>query len=76
MNTNLNCRLGCPDIENLQHILHCQYLLSNISENIKISVDKVKFEYIFRNIIQQKKIAQGYIDLLHLREEIMESEVC
>ena len=70
MHPDIQCSLGCPEIETQKHILECKPLLdkSNSSQVVKT----VEYSDIFGNVNRQKLAVVVYAELLKIREELIQ----
>ena len=65
---NLNCSLGCDEIESQEHIINCDKIGSNLNNN------EVVYQDIFSNDIQKlKNIAKKLSSALEAKNKIIEA---
>ena len=69
---NLECSIvGCSDIEDQQHLLQCKPLLQEIP---KKSYENISYHDDFSNVKKQKQITNLYINLLDIRNNLLEEQ--
>ena len=66
----LECSLGCPEVEDQQHILKCKPLIDVLKDNST----NISYDDIFSTVKKQKLVTQRYISLLDLRSQLLENQ--
>ena len=66
----LECSLGCPEIENQQHILACKPLLSELKD----TQSNISYNDIFSNTKKQNAAVKHYVRLLVIRNELLQED--
>ena len=66
----LECSLGCPEVEDQQHILKCKPLIDELKD---ISTN-VSYNDIFSTVRKQKQVTQRFISLLDIRSQLLENQ--
>ena len=65
------CPLGCGETDTLKNVLSCSVLRNNFQSE-SVTMHEVKFDDIFSpDITKQKQITQLYIQLMDIREKII-----
>jgi hypothetical protein len=73
MYTDASCPLGCNEIDTIPHILSCSALQQNMNSQ-DIANNAVKYEDIFSpDLIKQKQVTELYIQLLEIRDRLINS---
>ena len=73
MFNDIECPLGCGNIDTIQNVLICP-VLYNYMRNNSITTSKVEYEDIFSDdVIKQKQITQLYVNLMTIREKLLKS---
>ena len=71
-NPNLECQLGCGDIEeNQQHILFCGKILENMPHRF----DNKNYNDIFASEKKQKVIINIFRDMINVREKLLSNNL-
>ena len=66
----LECSLGCSEIEDQQHLLHCKPLL----DKLKDKKTNVTYNDIFSNPKKQKLVTERFISLLDIRNQLLQKQ--
>ena len=64
------CSLGCPDIEDQEHILNCRYLSEHLEDQSILA--EVSYQDIFNTVEDQKNVVMVYKQLLEIRKDLIE----
>ena len=68
---NLQCRMdNCYEIEDQQHLLKCKPILRKLTK--KSALIDIKYNDLFSNTKKQKKVVDLFIELLDIRNTILE----
>ena len=71
--SNLQCKIvNCFDIEDQKHLLKCQPIMDRLDK--KWSSIDLSYEDIFSKTKKQKTIVQLYIEILDIRNTILEEQ--
>ena len=71
MFNNIECPLGCGNIDTIQNVLTCPVLNNNMSCK-SITESMVQYEDIFsENIVKQIQITHMYVKPMNMREKLM-----
>ena len=67
------CPLGCTETDTLSHVLSCTVLQANM-DSTSLATSTVQYRDIFStDIVKQKQVTEAYIQLLKIREEMLNS---
>ena len=62
------CSHGCDAVETIEHLLSCKYLVEQMSDSSVLA--EAEYRDVFGSVEQQKQIANIYIELLKIKEDI------
>ena len=73
--TNLQCSVkNCFKVEDQNHILQCKPVLQKLNKKLIFDIAKVKYDYIFSNVKNQKKIMEVMIPVLDMRTNLLNKQ--